>query len=196
MAAGPAVTASLRIALLSFALAWPGQPIDDAARAWMQAHRSPALEVPMRFASDKSRIVLFAGATVALFTGASGRAFVLESVVALLPVNAAVESLKWCVGRTRPDGDTNRRNSSFPSSHAANAFTIAAVLTRRWRRAAIPAWLAAVVVAVSRMYLDRHWLSDVLFALALAGGGAWLAAWLVAWFKRRRRTSSGQVAAS
>ena len=183
---------SVRVALLSFALAWPGQPIDDAARAWMQAHRSPALEAPMRFASDRSRILLFAGGAVALFAGASGRAFVLESVVALLPVNAAVETLKWCVGRTRPDGDTNRRNSSFPSSHAANAFTVAAVITRRWRRAAIPAWLAALVVAVSRLYLDRHWLTDVLFALALGAGGAWLAAW----FLYRRRAPSGPVPAA
>ena len=186
------MSTSVRIALLSFALAWPGQPIDDAVRAWMQAQRSPALEGPMRFASNKSRILLFAGGAVALFAGPSGRAFVLESVVALLPVNAAVETLKWCVGRTRPDGDTNRRNSSFPSSHAANAFTVAAVITRRWRRAAIPAWLAALMVAVSRLYLDRHWFSDVLFALVLGVGGAWLATW----YLRRRRASSAPAPAA
>jgi undecaprenyl-diphosphatase len=186
------VSATLRVALLSFALAWPGQPVDDAVRGWVQAHRSPALEAPMRFASERSRVVLLAGGAVALFAGASGRAFVLESVLALLPVNATVETLKWCVGRTRPDGDSNRRNSSFPSSHAANAFAVAAVIARRWRRAAIPAWLAALIVAVSRLYLDRHWLSDVLFALALGWGGAWLAAW----FLRRRRASSAPAPAA
>ena len=165
-----------RAALLSFALVWPGQPIDDAARAWVQAHRAPALEAPMRFASDRARTVLLAGGTVALLAGASGRAFVLESVVALLPVNLVVEGLKWGVNRTRPDGDRSKRaNSSFPSSHAANAFTIAAVIMRRWRRAAIPAWLAATIVAMSRVYLDRHWLSDVVFALLLSLGGAWVA---------------------
>jgi undecaprenyl-diphosphatase len=146
----------------------------------------------MRFASDRSRVILFGGSACALLAGSAGRAFVLESVVALLPVNLAVEGLKWGVGRTRPDGDTNRRNSSFPSSHAANAFAVAMVITRRWRRAAIPAWLGALAVAASRVYLDRHWISDVAFALVLGVGGAWLAAWILA----RRRSSSTPSTAS
>jgi len=183
------VNLTVRVALLSLTTIWPGQPLDDAVRAWVQAHRTPALEAPMRFASDRARLVLIAGGAIALFIGAPGRAFVLESVVALLPVNVAVEALKWGVNRTRPSGDTQRSNSSFPSSHAANAFTIAAVITRRWRRAAIPAWLAATFVAASRVYLDRHWLSDVAFALVLAVGGAWLAAR----FMLRRRESSAPV---
>jgi membrane-associated phospholipid phosphatase len=162
---------------LALLLAWPLQPLDDATRAWVQALRRPALEVPMRVVSDRSRMVLFAGAGAALLSGAAGRVFVGESLVALLPLNGAVELLKWSVNRTRPDGDRNRRNSSFPSSHAANAFALAAVITRRWRRAAIPAWLAASVVAFSRLYLDRHWLTDVLGSLALALAAAWFAAW-------------------
>jgi len=141
--------------------------------------------------SDRSRVLLLAGGAAALLA-APGRAFVLETVAALLPVNVVVESLKWGVGRTRPDGDTNRRNSSFPSSHAANAFTVAAVITRRWRRAAIPAWLAALTVAYSRLYLDRHWLSDALFALLLGVGGAWLAVWIM---RRRQRPSEPAPAA-
>jgi len=182
-------------AALLFVLAWPGQAIDDAARAWVQAHRTPWLEAPMRFASDRARVVMFAGGAVALIAGPPGRAFVLEAVVALLPVNVAVEGLKWSVNRTRPDGEHRRSNSSFPSSHAANAFTLAAVITRRWRRAAIPAWLAASFVAMSRIYLDRHWLSDVAFALALGVGGAWLAAWWMQ-FLRGRREAKPPVTAS
>jgi membrane-associated phospholipid phosphatase len=165
------------VAALALLLAWPLQPLDDAARAWVQAQRRPALETPMHVVSDQSRLVLFAGAGAALVSGAAGRAFVVESLVAALPLNAAVELLKWTVHRTRPDGDRNRRNSSFPSSHAANAFAVAAVLTRRWRRAAIPAWLAATAVAYSRLYLDRHWLSDVLGSLCLALAAALFAAW-------------------
>ena len=182
-------------AALLFVLAWPGQAIDDAARAWVQAHRTPWLEAPMRFASARARVVMVAGGAVALIAGPSGRVFVLEAVVALLPVNVAVEGLKWSVNRTRPDGEHRRSNSSFPSSHAANAFTLAAVITRRWRRAAIPAWLAAAFVAMSRIYLDRHWLSDVAFALALGVGGAWLAAWWMR-FLRSRREAKPPVTAS
>ena len=180
---------SPRAAALALLLVWPLQPLDDAARDWVQAQRRPALEQPMRLASDNSRLLLFTGAGVALVSGITGRAFVAEAAIALLPVNAAVEILKWSVNRTRPDGDRNRRNSSFPSSHAANAFTMAAVLTRRWRRAAIPAWLAAAVVAFSRLYLDRHWLSDVLASLVLALAGAMFAAWVMQrWQERKNAT--------
>lgn len=174
-----------RVAALALLLAWPLQPLDDAARGWVQALRRPALEVPMHVVSDQSRLVLIAGAGVALVAGAAGRSFVVESLLATLPLNAAVELLKWSVHRARPDGDRNRRNSSFPSSHAANAFAVAAVLTRRWRRAAIPAWLAASVVAFSRLYLDRHWLSDVLGALCLALAAALFAAWVMRRWQQR-----------
>lgn len=180
------VALTLRPVALALVLWWPLQPFDDAARAWVQSVRGPSLEVPMRVVSDRSRIVLLAGGAFALVSGAAGRAFIAESALALLPVNAAVEALKWSVNRTRPDGERKRRNSSFPSSHAANAFTIAAVLTRRWRRAALPAWLAAGAVAFSRLYLDRHWLSDVLGAAVLALAGAWSAAWLMRWWRNRK----------
>ena len=168
---------SPRVAAVALLLVWPLQPLDDAARDWVRTLRRPALEAPMRVVSDRSRVVLIAGAGVALVSGAAGRAFLAQSALAMLPVNGAVELLKWTVDRTRPDGGHDRRNSSFPSSHAANAFTMAAMLTRRWRRAAIPAWLAASVVAFSRLYLDRHWLTDVLGSLLLALAAAWFAAW-------------------
>jgi undecaprenyl-diphosphatase len=173
-------------------MAWPLQPIDDAARAWAQAHRSPALETPMHVLSDKSRLALLAGVAVALVSGPGGRAFVLEAALAAIPANLVVQGLKWGVDRTRPDGSRKRANSSFPSSHAANAFTVAAVLARRWRRAAIPAWLLAAAVAYSRIYLDRHWLSDVLFGLPLAFASAWCAARLL--LIQQRRTAATRTA--
>ena len=144
----------------------------------------------MHVLSDRSRLALIAGVGVALVSGASGRAFALEAALAGIPVNLVVEGLKWTVNRTRPDGESKRSNSSFPSSHAANAFTVAAVLSRRWRRAAVPAWLAAAAVASSRIYLDRHWLSDVLFALLLALSAAWCVARLLV---QQRRNNAART---
>ena len=69
---------------------------------------------------------------------------------------------------------SKRSNAAFPSSHSANAFAVAFVIARRWRRAAVPAFAFAALVAWSRMYLDRHWLSDVVVGAALALGLAWL----------------------
>ena len=166
--------------------AWPLQAFDDAMRAWVQVQRTPSWNQAMQVVSDKSRGLVFGGAAIALFAGPVARAVVGETAIALVPVNLAVEGLKWTVGRTRPDGDRNRRNSSFPSSHAANAFTVAAVVGRRWRRAAVPMWLAAFLVGYSRMLLDRHWASDILGALTLALLGAWIAGVVRARWAARR----------
>ncbi len=186
------VALSPRAVVLAVLLSWPLQPLDDAARGWVQSLRRPVLELPMHAVSDKSRVALVALAGVALVSGPVGRTFLAESALAMLPVNGAVEGLKWAVDRTRPDDQRDRRNSSFPSSHAANAFTLAALLTRRWRRSAMPAWLAASAVAFSRLYLDRHWLSDVVGALLLALAGAWFAAWAMrSWRVRRAAARMG-----
>ena len=167
---------------------WPLQPIDDAVQRWVHSHRHDGTRQAMEVVTSKSRLVLFGAMLVGLFTP-PGRVFVAELALALVPVNLAVEGLKWTVGRTRPDGDSHRRNSSFPSSHAANAFALAAVLTHRFRKwVAIPAWILAAVVAFSRIYLDRHLVSDIAGGLLIALGGAWLAAWAVErWRERRAR---------
>ncbi len=161
--------------LLASLLVSPIVSIDQAVRSRVQASRTEAMEGPMQTITHGSRKLLIAAAVVGLLAGPVGRAVVLEAVVALIPVNLAVEGLKWTVGRTRPDGDAKRKNSSFPSSHAANAWAAAAVLSRRWRRAwPIFAALAALV-SFSRMFLDRHWLSDVSAGALLGVGLALLA---------------------
>ena len=175
-----------RLLLMLSLLAWPLQPVDDAVREWMRENQSPGVRKLMEVVSSRSRVVLIVGGVLGLVTGQAGRYCLAETAVALVPVNIAVEGLKWTVNRQRPDGDTNRKNSSVPSSHAANAFAVALVVGRRFNRSAIPLMLLACLVAFSRMYLDRHWLSDVLGSLLLAWGGAWLAGRAMSWWQARR----------
>ena len=176
----------MRIALLALWIAvWPVQSFDDAARAWVQGQRTPANERAMNVVSGKSRALLVVGVAVTALSGVAGRAFVGELALALIPVNLAVEGLKYGIGRVRPDGDAHRRNSSFPSSHAANAFTVAAVAWRRARRWGLALFPLAALVGYSRMLLDRHWASDVLGGALLALGGAWCATRALAWWSRR-----------
>lgn len=181
-----------RLIVFTLLLGWPLQALDDRVRDIVLASRPRALAGPARMINDRARIVLLPALGLAVLCGPAGRAFAFEAAATLLPVNGAVEGLKWIVDRPRPDGSRDRRNSSFPSSHAANAFAMAAVISRRWRRAAIAAWLLALFVAYSRLYVDRHWFSDVLGSLALAAGGAWLAPKLIA--RWRSRTTVSNVA--
>jgi undecaprenyl-diphosphatase len=62
---------------------------------------------------------------------------------------------------------------------------VAVVLGRRWRRGIPGLVVLAATVAFSRLYLDRHWLTDVLAGALL---GALLAFGILAWWGARRRT--------
>jgi len=60
---------------------------------------------------------------------------------------------------------------SFPSGHAGVAFALGTVVSNRYPGR--PAWLAYMLagsVAISRLVLDRHWLSDVVAGSAIGYG--------------------------
>jgi undecaprenyl-diphosphatase len=85
--------------------------------------------------------------------------------------------LKFLVDRRRPDGPTSRFGSAFPSGHATVSFALATVIAERHPRAAVWAYLAASLVGVSRVYLGKHWPTDVLAGAALGYGAGRLAIW-------------------
>lgn len=58
---------------------------------------------------------------------------------------------------------------SFPSDHATLAGAVAVGLLLTHRRWGVPAAIAAVLMAVTRVYVGAHYLSDVLAGLALGG---------------------------
>jgi membrane-associated phospholipid phosphatase len=79
---------------------------------------------------------------------------------------AVTDGLKRVVRRLRPDGSNDL---SFPSGHATRAFAGASYLHCRYGfTRAIPAYIAAVAVAASRVDADKHHWSDVIAAALLA----------------------------
>lgn len=179
---------STRLLLLVVLLAaWPLQSFDEAVRTRVQASRREWLDEPMHQVTNSGRPLIVLGVAAGLLGGAAGRAALLEGAVALVPVNLAVEGLKYATNRQRPNGDHDRRNSAFPSSHAANAFALAVIVARRWRRAALPAFAYAALVAYSRVYLNKHWCVDVVAGALLGGLLAW---WALNWWRAWRAGSS------
>jgi undecaprenyl-diphosphatase len=101
----------------------------------------------------------------------------------------AFNAVKELVGRPRPPAAILLKpvaGPSFPSGHATQAVAVygmlaalAAASTSSWPRK-VAAWTLAVItaglVAVTRLYLGAHWLTDVLGGMAL--GAAWLFALL------------------
>jgi membrane-associated phospholipid phosphatase len=79
--------------------------------------------------------------------------------------------------RKPPPGHPNQQKPSFPSGHAnettAVTFTTAYVMAREDKMAAGPAFAIAAILSIaspaSRLYLDRHWTSDVIAGWCLGG---------------------------
>jgi membrane-associated phospholipid phosphatase len=103
---------------------------------------------------------------VGALAGAPGR--VAATVWGTLGVNYAV---KLAVGRERPAaGDALiplPSSSSFPSSHAAMSVAAAVSLSRARPGLAPVWWVAAVLMAASRVYVGAHRPGDVAAGAAL-----------------------------
>ena len=172
---------------------------------WLHAHAVGALV-------DFFKVVTLAGnvaflAAVVLAAAAfllRRRAFTEAVLVCAVAVGIEVlnAGLKLAFHRPRPRlAFTHLDTYSFPSGHAAGSVAIYGVLVFLIVRHARPlkaAWwgllFLAVVVTIgfSRLYLEAHYLSDVLAGLAL--GILWLAASLLVYLSasdrvRRRETS-------
>ena len=88
----------------------------------------------------------------------------------LIVSQALTQGIKVAVRRDRPTGEC----CAFPSGHSSTAFATASVIERHLGyRGAIPTYLIASYVALSRLHDNRHWLSDVLFGGALGVASGW-----------------------
>ena len=87
--------------------------------------------------------------------------------LSMATMTGVVYTTKNIVHRTRPDGS---ENNSFPSGHTGTAFVAAEFLHQEYKDQSI--WISvggytmATLVGVSRVYNNRHWVSDV-----VAGAG-------------------------
>ena len=163
------------------------EPTDQALRDTLQAHRSPILDAAVKPVTLLSLPILVVAGTAALVwhlhrTGRRDAAV----AVGITPVIAAIagESFSTFLSQRNPPdaGDAPHgevKEPSFPSGHTtgvtAEALAVAVILANE--QLAPPQVLAALVawpllVGITRVYRDRHWMSDIL--------GGWTAGLTVA----------------
>src|SRR6478736_10257768 len=146
--------------------------------AWVERVRSPQLDpvfYGLSSAADHGLLWLLIGAGRAARRGDPGIAL---RMAAALGVESLLTNgpIKACFRRVRPDDDHpddgplpygmhRPLTSSFPSGHAASAFTAATLLAGG---PATPAWFAlAGAVAASRVYTRMPHTSDIVAGAAL-----------------------------
>lgn len=202
--------ALLRVGLLCgivfFALAYEAAEqefisADYATRAFMQSARSPALDPVMHGVSDLGSGYLLVPLSLALFLVLSlGRVPKPWLIPALTSGATLLEGLtKWIVHRPRPKGAAY----GFPSGHVmASVVFFGALIYLLWMSSSLGKWrwagtalcvVAILGIACSRLYLNAHWLTDVLGGFV--GGTAYLTAslaWIDGRSTRARPTVRGQ----
>jgi undecaprenyl-diphosphatase len=112
-------------------------------------------------------------------------------------VGVVQAAAKWVVARPRPNLDP----LGFPSAHVLSlvvlcgflAYAVSTGSARRRQRHLLAGACAAVVgtVAYSRMYLDAHWLSDILGGVTAGLGYLLIAIWVVRSSPRWERALRG-----
>ena len=172
---------------------------DPAVLGWFTEHRSEWVTGPAIAVTDAGGpagtiiLAVVIGAVLSRRARSLIPALILIGTVGAAALASTVT--KFVVGRARPPIVSQvllETDHSFPSGHATGAmalFTMAAVMfgyalppTRRALLLVLAA-VVTVVVAVTRLYLGEHWLTDVvggilLGTLAAVIGGALYTAWM------------------
>jgi len=105
-----------------------------------------------------------------------------DLIQAQLIAQALTTSMKLSIRRARPEG----AGFSFPSGHATSVFAVATVFAAYYPRLRWPLYALAAAIALGRVYLARHYVSDIIAGAAL---GAIVAACLY----RYRQTLPGGI---
>jgi len=162
--------------------------VDAGIRSWVALVRHEFLNLPMRMLTglgDSLGLIplIFLG-MVLLWRVSRRWAIALPFLMA--GAGALQYVAKWAADRARPDAAP----WGFPSGHVLSLVVFLGLVVwlvatasrrrRRWRIAASALCTAAVAaVGFSRLYLDRHWLSDLAGGLMAGLAYLLLAIWVV-----------------
>lgn len=161
-------------------------PLDAMFARWVETQRSCALD---RFNAELSNrpvitlVMLTIGALIHFYYNRRQRDEVWWGVRAIVSGLFLSELLKTALDRARPSMlPSSVGGNSFPSGHVVGAVLLAGTLGVLFARQRCAAWVKILgivvlisfvsVVAGQRVYLARHWLSDVVGSVLLASG--WL----------------------
>jgi undecaprenyl-diphosphatase len=163
--------------------------IDYGTRTWVRMLREEAPYLPMAFVTQLGGLfglLLLIAAGVAVLLWRRQRRWAIALPALMAGAGALQAIAKWTIGRARPDESP----WGFPSGHVLSLVVFFGLMVwlvvtasrrrRRWRLLASTLCVATVAsVAFSRLYLDRHWLSDLAGGLTIGLAYLLLAIWVI-----------------
>jgi membrane-associated phospholipid phosphatase len=156
--------------------------LDHSAAAWIGAHSSPELKRVMQTVSrvgDWPAHVIAGLLGIAIAFVAKSKMWMrifLAMLVALALAGVTGRVIKLATGRARPSVKTEAhwngprfsyKYHAFPSGHTASSTAFFAALFLKRKKIGAPLLLIPVLIALSRMVVGAHYLSDVTFAAVL-----------------------------
>ena len=183
--------------------------VDAFISEWFRSRANPRFTTGMQFASalaSTTTVVILSALMGCVLLWKRLWSWLLALVLAVAGGILLNSLLKNLFGRARPgwaDPLMALTDAGFPSGHTMMAtiiygfmavWLVLRIASWRWRFFIISlAILLILLVALSRMYLGAHYLSDVM--AAVAAGAAWLALCLTSvetWRRHRGLVSSGR----
>jgi undecaprenyl-diphosphatase len=162
--------------------------VDYGTRAWVAILHYELLRLPMEtvtmLGDNWGLVPLIVIASVVLWRGS--RRWAIALPVLMLGTGGLQWLAKWATNRPRP----NAAPWGFPSGHVLSLVVFFGLMIylvatasrrrRRWRvLASLVCLVAVAAVAFSRLYLDKHWLSDLGGGFSIGLAYLLLAIWVI-----------------
>jgi membrane-associated phospholipid phosphatase len=156
--------------------------LDHAEAGWIGAHSSPELKKVMQTVSkvgDWPAHVIAGLLGIAIAFVRKSKTWMrifLAMLVALALAGVSGRVVKLATGRARPSVKTeahwngtrfSSKYHAFPSGHTASSTAFFVALFLKRKKIGAPLLLIPVLIALSRMVVGAHYLSDVTFAAIL-----------------------------
>jgi membrane-associated phospholipid phosphatase len=168
--------------------------LDQANAIWINAHSSPELKRMMRIVSrvgDWPAHIIAGTIGIAIAFAVGSKVWMrifIAMLVALALAGVTARAIKIATGRARPSVKTeahwngpqfSSKYHALPSGHTASSTAFFVTLFLARKKLGAPLLLIPILIAMSRMIVGAHYLSDVTFAAIVGVISALLAArWL------------------